>query len=141
MTTTSAKTRADTTTTVNPCMRLGPWVSTAKPDPFTGNELEPVWMVEFQSVMLDDDLSDLQCEYPEVIECRTKNGEPNQKITCDVDVGLDCVGMEQDTNGGSCYDYEVRIGCTDRSLPNCTNDATSAPISVGSQPDDSLTGV
>ena len=108
-------------------MHFGPWISTAQPDPFTGSELEPVWMVEFQSVMIDDTL---QCEYPEIIECRAKNGKPNQKITCDVDVGLDCVGMEQDTNGASCYDYEVRIGCIDRNLPTCIGTTTVMPVTT-----------
>ena len=89
-----------------------------------------IWMVEMITAMEDESID---CFQPDVIECRAKNGEPNQRITCDVEVGLDCVGIEQYTNGGRCYDYEVRIGCTDKSRPSYTNDA-------GSQSDESPTG-
>ena len=115
---TTTTTRAPIITTTeaeDECVKYGPWISTSEPDPFTGNEMEMIWIVESQSKYADPTLT---CDYPDIIECRPKNGMPDQLVDCSIDVGLDCIGTIQPTNGGSCYDYEVRIGCKNKLIPN-----------------------
>ena len=109
------------------CINFGPWLSTSEPDLFSGNEMEMIWMVESQSFEADPSLT---CEYPDVIECRPKNGMPDQVVECSTDVGLDCIGMEQDTNGASCYDYEVRIGCIRKEKATCVEPTTTMSPSM-----------
>ncbi|XP_058264560.1 mucin-2-like isoform X2 [Hemibagrus wyckioides] len=69
----------------------------------------------------------ISCEKPVDIECRASQYKDmplstlDQKVTCDITVGLICDDKEQ--NGEHCYDYEIRVKCCDN---DCTQ-ATTAP--------------
>uniref|UniRef100_A0A8C6XBC7 Mucin-5AC n=1 Tax=Naja naja TaxID=35670 RepID=A0A8C6XBC7_NAJNA len=82
----------------------------------------------------------LVCEHPQDIECQAKdyahtsNPAPEQKLQCNVKVGLVCNHTEQTKKPYKCVNYQVKFLCCDYS--HCqpfTTSVTSKPTSAKTQ--------
>ncbi|KAK7109139.1 mucin-5B-like [Littorina saxatilis] len=104
------------------CIQWDSWVDTHQPGLLSRDDFEPIETIRAES---------RACTDPLAIQCRTASSDhtpwelTGQPLRCDLWTGLLC--NADDVDGPACYNYQVRLGCLQRTAECLSKIPTAAP--------------